>query len=126
MWAKTCEGFLVDGYERAPSTLAMLAARRWFFRFTALHFIVTALTGVALYVRPGGARPGWYSEQTKEILVMIHNGEWLGYVVLGRPFVSGIIVGSALAVVLIRFATRALWAPRKLTERLVPQGGREG
>jgi hypothetical protein len=81
---------------------------RWFYRFTALHFIVTAVTGIALYFRPGGARPALYSDRAKEWLVMVHNSEWISYVLFGNPFVSGIAVGSALALALVRFSLRSL------------------
>lgn len=80
----------------------------WFYRLTAVHFIVTSATGLALYFRPGGGRPGWYSEAVKECLVMIHNGEWISAVILGRPFWSGAIIGGVLAWALSRFAWRGL------------------
>jgi hypothetical protein len=84
----------------------------WFYRLTAIHFVATALTGVLLYFRPGGGRPGLYSEWAKEWFVMIHNGEWLSHVVLGRPFYSGIVVGAVLSGVLVRFSVQRLcrWA----------------
>ena len=82
----------------------MRPAKTWFFRFTALHFVVTAITGVVLYFRPGGGRPGLYGDATKEVLVMIHNGEWLSAVLVHRPFISGIGIGSALAFALCKFA----------------------
>ncbi len=69
---------------------------------------MTALTGLALYFRPGGARPGLYSEAAKEWLVMVHNGEWLSHVLLGRPFWSGIVIGALLSTVLVRFSVRSL------------------
>lgn len=81
---------------------------KWFYRFTAVHFIVTSVTGVALYFRPGGNRPALYSETVKEWLVMVHNGEWISHVVAGAPFISGIVLGVALSAVLIRFSLRAL------------------
>ncbi|MBI5366289.1 MAG: hypothetical protein HZA54_04570 [Planctomycetes bacterium] len=83
----------------------------WFYRLTALHFLLTAATGMALYFRPGRARPGWYSIEVKEWLVMFHNGEWLSYVAFGKPVFSGVLVGSALATALILHARRALAGP---------------
>jgi uncharacterized membrane protein YoaK (UPF0700 family) len=44
----------------------------------------------------------------KEWLVMLHNGEWVSYVALGRPFVSGIVIGGLLAFALTRFSLMAL------------------
>lgn len=83
-------------------------AKLWFFRFTAVHFILTGLTGVALYFRPGENRPGWYSEQVKEILVMVHNGEWLSALLLGRPVWSGLAIGLCLSATLLWFSYRRL------------------
>jgi hypothetical protein len=84
------------------------AAREWFYRFTAVHFVLTALTGILLYFRPGGTRPGLYSEGVKEWIVMIHNGEWISFALFGRPFVSGIALGLVLATMLIKFSSRRL------------------
>jgi hypothetical protein len=83
--------------------------RKWFYRLTAAHFIVSALTGLALYFRPQAPRPGLYSVQMKEWLVMIHNGEWLSYVLFGQPFWSGLIVGLLLAFVLIKFSVSSFF-----------------
>jgi hypothetical protein len=80
--------------------------KEWFFRFTAAHFVLTSLTGVLLYFRPGGTRPGLYSDQVKEWIVMVHNGEWISFALFGRPFVSGILMGLVLATVLIRFSSQ--------------------
>jgi hypothetical protein len=84
----------------------------WFYRLTAVHFIVTALTGLALYFRPGGNRPGLYSEELKEWLVMIHNGEWLSHLIFERPFYSGMLIGVLLSLVLVKFSAAALQRPR--------------
>ena len=43
----------------------MSAAKKAFYRFTAAHFIVTAATGLVLYFRPGGNRPGLYQDGVK-------------------------------------------------------------
>ena len=83
----------------------------WFYRFTAVHFIVTATTGVALYFRPSGNRPALYSEAVKEWLVMAHNGEWISHLAADRPFWSGIVVGIALSLALLRFSWGALRRP---------------
>ena len=80
----------------------------WFYRIAAAHFIVTAVTGLVLYFRPGGARPGLYSDAVKEWLVMFHNGEWISFVLLRQPLFSGLVVGAVLAVTLIRFSARML------------------
>ena len=89
----------------------MSAAKKAFYRFTAAHFIVTAATGLVLYFRPGGNRPGLYQDGVKEILVMIHNGEWLSYFILGKPVYSGIIIGLLLSFVVIRMALRTFAGP---------------
>jgi hypothetical protein len=81
---------------------------RWFYRFTAVHFVITSLTGVVLYFRPGNGRPGWYSDNAKEWLVMIHNGEWLSYTLFGRSVFSGLLIGSVLAMALIGFSTKGM------------------
>ena len=82
--------------------------KRWFYRLTAVHFLVTAVTGLALYFRPGGARPGLYSTEVKEWLVMFHNGEWISYLLVGNPFWSGLVVGGLLSLALVRYSARAL------------------
>ena len=82
--------------------------KRWFYRFTAVHFIVTALTGLVLYFRPGGARPALFSADVKEWIVMVHNGEWISNLLFGQPFVSGIVVGVLMAIALVRFSARSL------------------
>jgi len=81
---------------------------KWFYRCTAVHFILTAVTGVALYLRRGGSRPGMYSDTVKEWLVMLHNGEWVSHATLGRPFFSGIVIGVLLAFALTKFSLMAL------------------
>ncbi len=86
----------------------MHSAKTWFYRFTAVHFVITAITGIALYFRPGAGRPGLYTDATKELLVMIHNGEWITGLLVRRPFVSGIVIGSALAFALCKFAAAGL------------------
>ncbi len=85
--------------------------KNWFYRFTAVHFVITALTGIALYFRPGGGRPAFYSETVKEWLVMVHNGEWLSYSIVGNPFISGIFIGAILSTALVRFSLRAIVKP---------------
>jgi len=82
--------------------------RRWFYRIAGVHFLVTALTGVALYFRAGPGRPGLYGDGVKDVLVMVHNGEWLGALLVGRPFVSGILIGVVLGGLLFRAAWRSL------------------
>ena len=91
--------------------------KSWFYRFTAAHFVVTALTGVALYFRPGSGRPAFYSEKIKEWLVMVHNGEWLSYALVGNPFISGIFIGSILSLALVRFSLRAIVKPSSADTR---------
>ena len=80
----------------------------WFFRVAALQFLLTAATGLVLYLRPLDDRAGAYSKQTKEWLVMLHNGEWLSYLALHDRRVSGFLVGGALAVLVVRLAARSL------------------
>lgn len=80
----------------------------WFYRCTAVHFIVTAITGLMLYFRPGGSRPALYSVEVKEWLVMIHNGEWISHLLLGRPFYSGLVLGLMLGAALVRFSVLSL------------------
>lgn len=80
----------------------------WFYRLSAAHFIVTALTGLLLYFRPGRRRPGIYSDEVKEWLVMIHNGEWISSLLLGSPFYSGIVIGLLLSFALIGFSIGSL------------------
>ena len=43
--------------------------KSWFYTFTAVHFFLTAISGVLLYFRPLDGREGWYSEKTKQVLV---------------------------------------------------------
>ena len=81
---------------------------RWFYRLTAVHFVVTAVTGLVLYFRRGGGRPGLFGDDVKEWLVMIHNGEWLSYVVCARPVYSGLAVGLILAVTITRHSVRGI------------------
>ncbi|MCK6546473.1 hypothetical protein L6R52_11535 [Myxococcota bacterium] len=86
---------------------------RWFYKFTAVYFIVTAVTAIPLYFREGNGRPGLYGDTIKEWLVMLHNGEWLSYVLTGNPLWSGLVIGGALAWALVRFALHALRRPAK-------------
>jgi hypothetical protein len=90
--------------------------RNWFYRFTAVHFVVTAVTGMALYFRAGNGRPALYSDAVKEWLVMVHNGEWVSYLVVGNPFISGILTGAVLSTALVRFSWRAILSPRRRTD----------
>ncbi len=86
-----------------------MRARRWFHRFTAAYFIVTASTGLVLYFRPlAGERKGFYTDRIKEWLVMIHNGEIFGWLLARNRYVSGVAIGGALAYALIRYAIRSL------------------
>ena len=89
----------------------------WLTRLIALHFVVTAITGLALYARPLEDRPGLYGKAVKEWLVMIHNGEWIGHVLFDNRWLSGVVIGGALAFTALRFARRALTrlAPAALT-----------
>ena len=75
----------------------------WFYRFTAVHFCLTALSGLILYFRPLKGREGWYSEQTKEWLVGLHNGELWSDLLLGNGLFSGIPIRLVLATTLILF-----------------------
>jgi ABC-type multidrug transport system permease subunit len=82
---------------------------RWFHRFTATYFLVTAATGLALYFRPlSGEREGWYGDGWKEWLVMLHNGELFSWLVSGNRYISGLLIGAALAGALAYQAWRAL------------------
>jgi hypothetical protein len=84
----------------------------WFYRFTAVYFIVSAVTGLLLYFRPlAGERPGWYSERLKEFLIGLHNGELFSWLLTGNRYWSGVVIGAALAFALIRFAVRSLRKP---------------
>lgn len=78
--------------------------KTWFYRFTAVHFCLTALSGVLLYFRPLEGREGWYSEQTKEWLVGLHNGEFWSYLLMENRYLSGIPIGLVLATTLIIFS----------------------
>lgn len=82
--------------------------RRWFYRLAAAQFLVTAATGLALYLRPLDDRTGAYSTNVKEWLVMLHNGEWISQALLGNRYVSGLIVGGVLAALVVKFAWRVL------------------
>ena len=83
----------------------------WFYRVAAVQFVVTALTGLLLYLRPLDDRAGFYSKGVKEWLVMLHNGEWLGFVLFGNRYVSGLLIGAVLAVLVSRLALRTLRRP---------------
>jgi hypothetical protein len=52
--------------------------------------------------------PALYPEAVKEWLVVLHNGEWLSWLLVDRPFYSGIIVGLVLSVMLVRFSTASI------------------
>lgn len=91
--------------------VAISKTRLWLYRAVALQFGVTALTGLALYARPLDDRAGLYGKTAKEWLVMVHNGEWIGHVLVGNRWVSGLIVGLALALPALRYARRALRRP---------------
>jgi len=95
--------------------------RTWFYRIAAAQFLVTAATGMALYFRPLDRRPGAYSESVKEWLVMLHNGEWLSHLALDNRYVSGLLVGSVLTALVIRFVGRVR-SPGRLPPRS-HQGG---
>lgn len=87
----------------------MRAITRWFYRATAAYFLVSASTGLLLYLRPlKEERRGFYSDQVKEWLVMIHNGEIFGWLAARNRYVSGVVIGGALAFALIRFSIRSL------------------
>ena len=84
----------------------------WFYRFTAVYFLVSATTGLALYLRPlAGERTGFYSEEIKEVLVKLHNGELFSWLLSGNRYVSGLLIGSALAFALLRFSLSSLRRP---------------
>ena len=106
---------------RNPSWLEGLPQERenrlktWFYRFTAAHFCVTAMSGVLLYFRPLEHRAGWYSEEVKEFLVGLHNAELWGQLLLDNPYLSGPPIGIMLAAVLIRKSARKVFAPRSAT-----------
>ena len=80
----------------------------WFYRFTAVHFCLTALTGMVLYFRPHDGSEGWYSEQTKKWLVGLHNGELWSDLLLGNGLLSGIAIGLVLSITLVLFSVRSL------------------
>jgi len=83
----------------------------WFYRLTAAYFLVTACTGILLYFRPlTGERPGFYSDQAKEWLVMLHNGEIFGWLLARNRYVSGVVVGGALSYTLLKYSIRTLRA----------------
>jgi len=76
---------------------------KWFYRFTAVRFCITAATGVLLYFRPPKDRDGWYSESLKEVLVGLHNGELWGFLLFRNRYLSGLPIGIVLAAVLVVF-----------------------
>jgi len=82
--------------------------RKWFYRVAAAQFLITAVTGIALYFRPLDERAGAFSHSVKEWLVMIHNGEWITELLIGNRYVSGVVVGATLATLTVRFAWRVL------------------
>ena len=83
--------------------------KTWFYRFTAAHFCLTAITGGLLYFRPLDDREGWYSESLKEILVGLHNGELWGRLLLDSRYSSGLPIGFILASVLVYFSFRTFF-----------------
>ena len=85
----------------------------WFYRFTAVHFCLTAISGLILYFRPHGGSEGWYSEQTKEWLVGLHNGEIWSDLLLGNGLLSGIVIGLVLSTTLILFSVKSLRGRRR-------------
>ena len=76
----------------------------WFYRLTAIHFCLTATTGVVLYFRPLDDREGWYSETLKEILIGLHNGELWGHLLFDNRYLSGLVIGITLSAALIFFS----------------------
>lgn len=82
----------------------------WFYRAAAVHFLFTAATGLALYFRPLQDRAGLYSADVKEWLVMVHNGEWLGHVLVQNRYLSGLVLGLLLAIAATMFSVRTLQA----------------
>ncbi len=87
--------------------------KTWFYRFTAAHFCLTALSGVLLYFRPLEGREGWYSEQTKAWLVGLHNGELWSYLLIENRYFSGIPIGLVLATTLIIFSVGKIKGRRR-------------
>lgn len=85
----------------------------WFYRFTAVHFCLTAVSGLILYFRPVKESEGWYSEQTKEWLVGLHNGELWSELLLGNGLISGVPIGLVLATTLVIFSMRSLMGKRR-------------
>ena len=85
----------------------------WFYRFTAVHFCLTAISGLILYFRPHSGSEGWYSEQTKEWLVGLHNGELWSDLLLGNGLLSGIAIGLVLSITLILFSVKSLRGRRR-------------
>ena len=83
--------------------------KTWFYRFTAAHFCLTAVTGGLLYFRPLDDREGWYSGPLKEILVGLHNGELWGRLLLDSRYSSGLPIGIMLASVLVFFSFRTFF-----------------
>ena len=83
------------------------ALRAWFYRLAAAQFVATSVTGLLLYFRPLDDRTGVYPEKIKDWLVMIHNGEWITHLLLSNRYISGLIVGVTLSVLVLRFALRA-------------------
>ncbi|MDA2924595.1 hypothetical protein MYX65_08065 [Acidobacteria bacterium AH-259-L09] len=80
--------------------------KSWFYRFTAAHFCLTAITGLLLYFRPLDDREGWYSNEVKEVLVGLHNGELWSYLLFNNRYPSGLLIGIILGVSLITFSVR--------------------
>ena len=82
--------------------------KSWFYTFTAVHFFLTAISGVLLYFRPLDGREGWYSEKTKQVLVGLHNGEFWGHIIFENRYFYGLPIGIILAVTLIFLSIRKI------------------
>lgn len=102
----------------------MTKLKLWFYRFTAVHFCVTAVTGVLLYFRPLEEREGWYSEELKELLVGLHNGELWSQLLFENPYLSGLPIGLILAASLIFFSLRKQFRKGE-SDRVGPSDNRQ-
>ncbi len=99
--------------------------RIWFYRFTAAHFCVTAITGILLYFRPLEDRAGWYSEGIKELLVGLHNGELWSQLVFDSRYLSGLPIGIILAATLIVYSLKKRFSECPAKEGRLENPGRE-
>lgn len=86
----------------------MKTLKVWFFRVATVQFVFTAVTGLLLYLRPLESRAGWYSNDVKEWLVMLHNGEWISHVLFDNRYVSGLVIGATLAWLVMSRARKSL------------------